>query len=450
MTKVNATPVITDMKVIPVAGYDSMTLTLSGAHSAIFTRNLVILTDSSGKTGLGEVHGGEEIRKSLEQSVAFVVGSEIGHYKNTITKIQSARTGILTDEESDGLQKLSLKNLQFVVQSETAVESALLDLLGQFMNLPVAALLGNGMQRKAVTLLGYLFYIADKNKSDQPYLDEDNSSNPWFKRRRQEALSVDGIIELAQAAKEHYGFKDFKLKGGVFEGEKEIDAIRALKKNFPDARVNIDPNGAWYLDEAIELCKDLHGILTYAEDPCGPEQGFSGREIMAEFKNATGFKVATNMIATNWRQFNHAVALKAVDIPLADPHFWTMEGSIRVAQFCNDCGMTWGSHSNNHFDISLAIFTHVAAAAPGQITAMDTHWIWQEGQHLSKNPLTIENGQIAIPDKPGLGIEIDMDKVIKANALYNSLKVKSRNDATAMQDLIPGWKFDNKKPCLVR
>jgi len=450
MTHFNSTPIVTDMKVIPVAGYDSMTLTLSGAHSAIFTRNLVILTDNSGNTGVGEVHGGEEIRKSLEASIPFVVGSQIGAYRQTIQKIQNARTGKLSDEEADGLQKLSLKNLQFVVQSETAVESALLDLLGKFTNQPVAALLGNGMQRKAVTILGYLFYIADKSKADQPYISESNSPNPWFKRRREVAMDAAAIVELAQASKEHYGFKDFKLKAGVLEGEKEIEACQALKKNFPDARINIDPNGAWYLEQAIELCKDQHGVLTYVEDPCGPEAGFSGREIMAEFKDATGFQLATNMIATNWRQFNHAVKLKAVDIPLADPHFWTMEGSVRVAQLCNDWGMTWGSHSNNHFDISLAIFAHVAAAAPGEITAMDTHWIWQEGQHLSKDPLVIKNGEITIPDAPGLGIEIDMDKVMKANELYNSLKFKGRDDAIAMQYLIPNWKFDSKKPCMVR
>ena len=107
-------------------------------------------------------------------------------------------------------------------------------------------------------------------------------------------------------------------------------------------------------------------MLAYAEDPCGAEAGFSGREIMAEFRRATGLPTATNMIATDWRQLSHALRLGAVDIPLADPHFWTMQGSVRVAQICRDNGLTWGSHSNNHFDISLAMFTHVAAAAPGQ------------------------------------------------------------------------------------
>ena len=122
---------------------------------------------------------------------------------------------------------------------------------------------------------------------------------------------------------------------------------------------------------------------------------------MAEFKRATGLRTATNMIATDWREMAHAIRTSAVDIPLADPHFWTMAGSVRVAQLCNDFGLTWGSHSNNHFDISLAMFTHVGAAAPGEITALDTHWIWQDGQALTTAPFEIRDGAIEVPTAPG-------------------------------------------------
>ncbi len=199
------------------------------------------------------------------------------------------------------------------------------------------------------------------------------------------------------------------------------------------------------------LGKQLKGVLAYAEDPCGAEQGYSGREVMAEFRRATGLPTATNMIATDWRQMGHTLSLQSVDIPLADPHFWTMQGSVRVAQMCHDFGLTWGSHSNNHFDISLAMFTHVAAAAPGAITAIDTHWIWQEGnQRLTKEPFQIKGGMVQVPQKPGLGVELDMDQVMRANALYQKQGLGARDDAQAMQFLVPGWTFDNKRPCLVR
>jgi glucarate dehydratase len=172
---------------------------------------------------------------------------------------------------------------------------------------------------------------------------------------------------------------------------------------------------------------------------------------MAEFRRATGLPTATNMVATDWRQLGHALRLNSVDIPLADPHFWTMQGSVRVAQICQEFGLTWGSHSNNHFDISLAMFTHVGAAAPGSYTALDTHWIWQEGiERLTKEPLRIVNGEVAVPAKPGLGIEIDLDQINAAHNLYLEKALGARDDASAMQYLIPGWTFDPKKPCLVR
>lgn len=165
--------------------------------------------------------------------------------------------------------------------------------------------------------------------------------------------------------------------------------------------------------------------------------GFSGREVMAEFRRATGLPTATNMIATDWRQMGHTLSLQSVDIPLADPHFWTMQGSVRVAQMCHEFGLTWGSHSNNHFDISLAMFTHVAAAAPGKITAIDTHWIWQEGnQRLTKEPFEIKGGMVQVPTKPGLGVELDMDQVMKAHELYQKHGLGARDDAMGMQYLI--------------
>jgi len=442
---VSGAPRVTAMEVIPVAGRDSMLLNLSGAHAPFFTRNIVILTDNSGHTGVGEVPGGEKIRQTLEDARDLVVGQTVGAYNNILASMRDS----FADRDAGGRGKQTF-DLRVMIHAVTAVEAALLDLLGQHLGLPVAALLGEGQQRKSVETLGYLFFVGDRRRTSLPYVAGEDEKIDWFRLRHQEAMTPETVVRLAEATHDHYGFADFKLKGGVLSGEREVEAVTAIAKRFPEARVTLDPNGAWSLDEAIGLCKNLHGVLAYAEDPCGAEAGFSGREIMAEFRRATGLATATNMIATDWRQLSHALRLGAVDIPLADPHFWTMQGSVRVAQTCRDNGLTWGSHSNNHFDISLAMFTHVGAAAPGKVTAIDTHWIWQDGQALTREPLQIKGGRIAVPDRPGLGIEIDRGAVAAAHELYKQHGLGARDDAIAMQYLIPGWAFDDKRPCLVR
>lgn len=442
----SSTPVITSLRAIPVAGRDSMLMNLSGAHGPFFTRNLLLLTDSAGRTGVGEVPGGEKIRQTLEDAAALVVGQPVGAHAGLLRRVQQA----FADRDSGG-RGLQTFDLRTTIHAVTAIESALLDLLGQHLGVPVAALLGEGQQRDAVEMLGYLFFVGDRRKTDLPYADGSmEPDDAWCRLRHQEAMTPAAVVRLAEAARTRYGFNDFKLKGGVLAGDAEVDAVTAIHERFPEARVTLDPNGGWLLKDAIRLGERMRGIVAYAEDPCGAEDGFSGREVMAEFRRATGLPTATNMVATDWRQLSHALSLQSVDIPLADPHFWTMAGSVRVAQTCRDWGLTWGSHSNNHFDVSLAMFTHVGAAAPGKVTAIDTHWIWQDGQRLTKDPLQIVNGHVQVPTTPGLGVELDMAEVEKAHQLYLQHGLGARDDAQAMQYLIPGWRFDNKRPCMVR
>ena len=433
---------------MPVAGRDGMLLNLSGAHAPFFTRNLVIARDSAGHTGLGEVPGGEAIRQTLEDARPLVEGRGIGELQAILADIRTR----FADRDAGGRGQQTF-DLRTTIHALAAVESALLDLQGQHLGVPVAALLGEGQQRDRVRMLGYLFFVGDRRKTPLPYVDpaiEPDSDDGWLRLRHHEALTPEAIVRQAEAAQARYGFEDFKLKGGVLRGEEEVEAVRALHARFPQARITLDPNGGWRLRDAVRLLRDLHGVLAYAEDPCGAEEGYSGREVMAEFRRATDLPTATNMVATDWRQLVHALALQAVDIPLADPHFWTLSGAVRVAQTCRDWNLTWGSHSNNHFDVSLAMFTHVAAAAPGRVTAIDTHWIWQDGQRLTREPLKIVDGCVKVPQAPGLGIELDMAEVEKAHALYQQHGLGARDDALAMQHLTPGWRFDPKRPCLVR
>ncbi|WP_020112364.1 enolase C-terminal domain-like protein [Rhodococcus sp. 114MFTsu3.1] len=446
--RTTATPVVTEMRVIPIAGHDGMLLNLSGAHAPYFTRNLVVLTDSDGRTGVGEVPGGEPIRRCLEDARSLVEGQSVGAYNAILHSMRTA----FSDRDSGGRGAQTF-DLRIAVHAVTAIESALLDLLGQHLGVTVAALLGEGQQREKVQALGYLFFVGDSAKTDLAYRtasDEPAGADEWARIRHSEALTPDAVVRLAEAAQARYGFQDFKLKGGVLPAAEEAAAVTALHRRFPDARITLDPNGGWLLKDAIETCRGLRDVLAYAEDPVGPEGGFSGREVMAEFKRATGLPTATNMIATDWREMGHTIRSGAVDIPLADPHFWTMSGSVRVAQLCDAWGLTWGSHSNNHFDVSLAMFTHVAAAAPGHITAIDTHWIWQDGQRVTEEPFEIDGGYLTVPDKPGLGVELDWAQVDAAHELYQREGLGARDDSIGMQYLIDGWAFDSKRPALLR
>ena len=447
------TPAVLDMQVIPVAGRDSMLLNLCGAHAPYFTRILVLLKDSAGNTGIGEVPGSNGILLALQKLAPLVMGTEIGRHHHTLRQLRATIAGashqVTSSQEAAVMRQPHEINLR-LENVITAVEAALLDLLGQHLGVPLCELLGDGQQRSHVPMLAYLFYVGDRRRTDLPY-DDGAGRAGWYAARDQEAVTPESIADLASHAVERYGFKDFKLKGGVMRPEEEIQAAAAIKRRYPDGNVTVDPNGAWSLAEAVAACNGQGHVLAYAEDPCGPEQGYSGREIMAEFKRATGIRTATNMVATDWRQMAHSHLLNAVDIPLADPHFWTMQGSVRLAQLCNDWGLTWGSHSNNHFDVSLAMFTHCAAAAPGAITAIDTHWIWQEGrERLTKEPLQIVGGQVAVPDRPGLGIAPDMARIEAAHALYKQVAGGARDDAAAMRYLVPGWTYHPKMPSLAR
>jgi len=438
-------PVVIGVRVVPVAGHDSMLLNLSGAHAPYFTRNIVIVTDSDGRHGVGEVPGGESIRRTLDESASLVVGRPVARFRSTVRAVADRFAG--RDAGGRGLQTFDLRTTVHVV---TALECALLDLHGQFLGLPVAELLGGGQQRDRVPALGYLFFIGDRNRTDLPYHCEPDAEDAWTRLRHEPAMTPEAVVALAEAARERYGFRDFKLKGGVLPGSVEVEAVTALASRFPDAGITVDPNGGWLLRDAIRYGRSLRDVVAYAEDPCGAEDGLSGREVMAEFKRATGLRTATNMIATDWRELGHAVRAGAVDIPLADPHFWTMAGSVRVAQLCDDWGLTWGSHSNSHFDVSLAMFTHVAAAAPGDITAIDTHWIWQDGQRITIDPLVIRDGHLQVPATPGLGVTLDEGRLAAANELYLAEGLGARDDSVPMQFLLPGWTFDPKRPALDR
>jgi glucarate dehydratase len=431
------------MTVIPVAGRDSFLLNLSGGHAPFFVRNLVLLEDTAGRTGVGETVGGDAVRQTLEASAELVVNRSLDDMNEVLESIRTRFASL--DAGGRGVQTFDQR---VMIHAVTAIEAALLDLTGQALGVPVANLLAEGPQRDSVEALGYLFFLGDREPTSLPYPDYADSGDPWDRARSCETLDARGIVEQALAAKERFGFSTFKLKAGVFDGPDECESIAALADALPGDGLTIDPNGCWSLDDAIEWLTPLKSVLLYAEDPCGAEGDRTGLQSLAEFRRRTGIPTATNMVAVDFAQLDEAIRLQGVDVPLADCHFWTMRGAVEVSKLCREHELTWGSHSNNHFDVSLAMMTHVAAAAVGSVTAIDTHWIWQIGQRLTRTPLEIRAGRIAVPQSPGLGVELDMEQVAQGNRLYESCGLSCRDDAAAMQFLRPGWSFNPKRPCL--
>ena len=224
-----SSPVITDMKVIPVAGHDSMLLNIGGAHNAYFTRNIVVLTDNAGHTGIGEAPGGDVIYQTLVDAIPMVLGQEVARLNKVVQQVHKGNQAADFDTFGKGAWTFELR-----VNAVAALEAALLDLLGKALNVPVCELLGPGKQREAITVLGYLFYIGDRTKTDLPYVENTPGNHEWYQLRHQKAMNSEAVVRLAEASQDRYGFKDFKLKGGVLPGEQEIDTVRALKKRFPD------------------------------------------------------------------------------------------------------------------------------------------------------------------------------------------------------------------------
>ena len=258
-------PVVTEMLVIPVAGQDSMLLNLCGAHGPFFTRNIVVLKDSAGHSGIGEVPGGEGIRQALERSRELVIGKSVGLYNGILNAIRrsfvsgkAAHQATVHQVTSESEAKVLMQPHEINLRMDnviTAVEAALLDLLGQHLGVPVCELLGAGKQRDAVRMLSYLFYIGDRTRTDLPYLANCGAKSDWYRMRHEVAMTAESLVCLAEASVEQYGFSDFKLKGGVMSAADEVEAISAIKKRFPQSRVTLDPNGAWSLAEAIAACK---------------------------------------------------------------------------------------------------------------------------------------------------------------------------------------------------
>lgn len=413
---------INHVAITPVAFTDPPLLNAVGVHEPLALRAIVEVHTASGLIGLGETYGDAGHLELLTKAAEAVKGAspfDVGRLWSVISGVldgttSGSRTGLMGPETSG-------KTIGSVV---APFDSAFYDLQGQILGEPVWQVLG-GKHRDKVDFSAYLFY----KWATHPGAEEDR----WG-----QALDPAGIVRQAQKMVDEYGFKSLKLKGGVFAPEQEAEAIEALRGAFPSLPLRIDPNGAWSVETSVRIGKRLGEALEYYEDPT------MGLEGMSEVAHRTGIPMATNMCVVETGHIPEAIRLNAVQVILIDQHYWGgFRPSLKLAALCKIFGIGVSMHSNSHLGISLAGMVHLGAATENLTYALDTHWPWKDPSEdiVSTADLQFADGAIRVPDKPGLGVELDREALGRLHEKYLSSSIRTRNDTGYMQSIEPDYEY---------
>jgi glucarate dehydratase len=417
---------ITAVRVTPVAFRDKPLLNTVGVHEPFALRSVVEVVTADGTTGLGESYGDLPHLRRLQRAAEALVGVDIFDLNAMMRVVVASLTA------DDGVGGHGMGGM--VMTSSTAdrvlspFEVAALDVQGKLIGVPVSELLG-GAVRDRVEYSAYLFY----KWAGHPGQDEDE----WG-----EAMDPAGLVAQARRIVDEYGFSAIKLKGGVRPPEEEIEAIRALRDAFPDHPLRLDPNTAWTVPTSIKVGTELAGVLEYLEDPT------EGIEHMAAVAREVSMPLATNMAVVAFEHLPPAVAQDAVQVVLSDHHFW---GGLRRSQTLGTICSTWGlglsMHSNSHLGISLAAMTHLAAATPTLDYACDTHWPWKDAEDdvITPGALTFSDGAVAVPTGPGLGIELDPDRLARLHEQYLGCGLSERDDTGYMRRFEPDFDASSER-----
>ncbi|NUS22752.1 MAG: glucarate dehydratase [Streptomyces sp.] len=417
---------ITDVRLTPILVADPPLLNTQGVHQPYTPRLIVEVETADGVVGFGETYGDTKYLELARPFARKVIGRQVSDLNGLFTvadevAVDDARVSGQVDVGGlRGVQTADKLRLSVV----SGFEVACLDALGKALGLPVHALLG-GKVRDAVEYSAYLFY----KWADHP-AGVAAEKDDWGA-----AVDPAGVVAQARLFKERYGFTSFKLKGGVFPPDEEIAAVRALAEAFPGHPLRLDPNGAWSLATSLKVAQELGDVLEYLEDPA------LGTAAMAEVAARAGVPLATNMCVTTFAEIEEAFRKGAVQVVLSDHHYWGgLRNTQQLAAICRTFGVGVSMHSNTHLGISLAAMTHVAATVPDLHHACDSHYPWQS-EDVLRERLVFEGGKVAVPDAPGLGVEVDREKVrvLHQRWLDDDGGLRERDDAAAMRVAEPGW-----------
>ncbi|WP_432141607.1 enolase C-terminal domain-like protein [Streptomyces sp. bgisy084] len=429
---------LAEVRLTPVLVADPPLLNTQGVHQPYTPRLIIEVTTEGGVTGLGETYG-DTGYLALAQPLA---GALIGRSVTDLNGLPELAAEVCGDPpgatgagavDAGGLRGVrTAQKLRLSVLS--GFEVACLDAWGRATGLPVHALLG-GKVRDRVEFSAYLFYRWAEHPGGRGERDD------WGA-----ALDPAGVVAQARRFADTYGFTSFKLKGGVFPPDEESAAVRALAAAFPGQPLRLDPNGAWSVPTSCRVAAGLADVLEYLEDPTSGTAGMA--EVAAALRGArpdaagrAGLPLATNMCVTTVDEIAGAFARDAVQIVLADHHYW---GGLRttreLAAICRTFGVGLSMHSNTHLGISLAAMTQVAATLPHLDHACDSHYPWQTEDVLTER-IGIRDGRVDVSDAPGLGITLDRDRLAALHRrwLADDGALRDRDDAAAMRHADPGW-----------
>ncbi len=411
---------ITNVKITPIAIPDVPLANTKGVHPSVFLRAIIEIETDTGLTGLGETYGAARTLKGLQTVAPTLVGLDPYNLRDLRQRVKVALP------EGGGVNApTALADHKIVDVVYSAFEIALLDIRGKEVERPLYDLLG-GAVRKTIPFGGYLFYKFAK---------QDLAFGPDIMG---EVMTPDALVEQAKEFYAKYGFKSWKLKGGVLHPDLEVETMLKLRETFPTHGLRIDPMGAWTPKTALKVIKDLGGVegevLEYLEDPC------RGMDAMAELSAQTDMPLATNLIVVEFEQIMEVVKNDAVQIVLSDHHYWRgASGAIHLGEMCRAANLGVSMHSNSHLGISLAAMCHVAAATPNLTYDCDTHYPWSTKEIIKGGRPTFKNGTLQVPEGPGLGVELDHEAVAQLHDIYNTAMVQDRDDTDEMLKYIPDY-----------
>ena len=421
---------IKDIIITPIAVTDPPLLNAAGLHAPYALRTIVEVVTHDNITGISEIPGNSDIDAALEKSKEIIIGKDpfqLNQIRDAIEQYFDLETSVQRGDSPWDQRR--------IIHVYSAIEVACLDIIGKILERPVVDLLG-GKRRDMVPFAAYLFYkYAGAGGSLEFGMDP--QSKGWASGRQARATTPESIVRQAISMVKEFGFKSIKLKGGVFDPPQEVDAIKALYRHFgPEVPLRLDPNAIWKLETAIKFGKSMEGILEYFEDPV------RGQENMAQVKKALKTPLATNMCTTSFEDIPKSIAIGSEDIILSDHHFWGgLRSSMELSRICQTFGRKLSMHSNSHLGISLAAMVHLGAALPEIPYALDTHYPWQSEEVIAGGRTKFEEGAVQVPSGPGLGVEIDREKLQKLHQNYLDCGLTKRDDLLEMRKVVPDWEF---------